>query len=1593
MPTISKLQPHQSMYIRGFDRRGAAASLHNASATGCIVSGCWSDQADFAVLVLHDMDDTFGHLHTSRYLPSSSLAGVVLDFDLALTGCMSPTSYKYQSVPWGALSWIKDEKSIDGAVNTAGNVVTWVSGLDFTGAAALFTILIGGVAYTVTSVISNDTIEVSPSAGSQSNVSYVMLAGSTPLASLITSATGMAPASRQYTLNGAPVAYDRVELIFLSNLVFDFTYVPGSGSSDITFNYSNSPGTGYVHDVTICPTVSLVYSASFGVGYWHSVTIGSSTYNYIQQLGDDAAAVTHGLSVAMLSDLAASGTGSGSTLTLSAKTASAATISASDGNMPTTLLGKNTYHYTQASGDSSTVVAAGIVAAVNFGSGDPNAVASNVGAALTLTAERNDNSIVSCSTSEATGQSGSISRSGNTVTFGFFNYLGTGYDHYITVGSNSYHHAQLPTDGSGDIAIALAGAINSGSGDPNAFATVSANNVILSPIIDQSTSCAASDGNGPGTLTRSTTAYMFAFSSSFGTGYTHFVVIGANTYSYVQQSGDDSTAVAAGMAAAASGDTLATATPLGSGVTLLPKTNATTIVSASDGPGQSASLLELTISTTYAIDQLLDVINESNNSSPWCDKVLTTSLIACKDSSTKFTVYAASAGRANVSGDSVTWVSGQNFVGCRNGDPICINGVAGAILTVNSATSITLTASADSGTAVPYTAPNGGLDGNSIELHELHKTATMYLTPADGSKLVGGVGETSFHATLDFSALGLTHVRQAWLTFAPILNYDSGANDHALIAYTPSTFEATFSNWTVTDSGGVTPLKLAGPGSVAVASSDSWTTRAGSGWGQVSGWYVGGYAWQSSHAGDTVTVKYNCQSTHDLYLGTAVSTTGGIFSASVDGGAPILVNAYALQSSASPISGRRLIKGSVVSGVHSVVLTVASGTCLFDFLQAAVPSDPVTPLTIYSGVNCACDFDTGQTYQVAPARLLWILSQAGFQGDVDFYTGVFFALKRTRSGGNFHQATVSIAGTTFNYGTLVGDGDAFFIQVGGSIYGTGGTTFNVAVYPADTLTSLAQRFVNAINASFVGICAAPTGIAGQFTVTQLSPINGFSLFVYAAISGVSNGAISYTGDVLTGNEGTWQVDSSQSSPLNKAFVDYVADLAVLLEAAGQTMTVAFSQELLGAPDVNTAAGAWTQRFANGDQVLTATGFGLWGAGVVESVSGSGPQTVKQTGHGYITGNLAHVASSTQSGTWRITVVDVDHYALTTLISGGYTVGMGDSTYIELQTTQCNFNPSTVTAYLEKCYLQAAGILSAAGLVPWLQLGEVGWWFYSRLMNEAVGYASWTSPISVGTSAPHGFNSGEKAIVAAVLGATAANGTWPIVVVDPTHFTETGSSGNAAYASGGTVSGGGMAYYDAYTASAAATALGRALASFWTQDDDPSINSHADANFLRGLLYTHVHAIVQAVKAAYAGAKFEWLLPMDVNNPTVYWNAGYPYPQGGRLNCYVNIPSQYTSSNGDIDRVKTEALSWGTSYLNIDLAKAAIAYAFSTLAYAKSATAYLIPWSSGACAWTSQYLAAVNAGVPLIGFWAVDHLCLLSWPLPLPINKARAQFFG
>ncbi|MBV8807329.1 MAG: hypothetical protein JO033_01530 [Acidobacteriaceae bacterium] len=255
--------------------------------------------------------------------------------------------------------------------------------------------------------------------------------------------------------------------------------------------------------------------------------------------------------------------------------------------------------------------------------------------------------------------------------------------------------------------------------------------------------------------------------------------------------------------------------------------------------------------------------------------------------------------------------------------------------------------------------------------------------------------------------------------------------------------------------------------------------------------------------------------------------------------------------------------------------------------------------------------------------------------------------------------------------------------------------------------------------------------------------------------------------------------------------------------------------------------------------------------------------------------------------------------------------------------------------------------------------------------------------------------GDRVVISGVQGCTSVNGTWPITVVDLTTFTIPASPDGPWTPGTGQVRGGSMAYYDPVTSAAAQSALGRPLFKFTCQDDDPTVNEGADAAFLAGRLKTHVDAIRTAVLAQYPDAKFEILYPNDVNNPVCFLGPGVQYPQGGRLNAAVNLPPEWMTKQGSgLDRFKVEALSWGATYLHLDLANQAIVFALtSPMSWNLADVAYLVPWFNGICPWPREFASASTRGLSLINLWAYDHLSLMSWPLPFPTWLQRSWLNG
>jgi hypothetical protein len=201
-------------------------------------------------------------------------------------------------------------------------------------------------------------------------------------------------------------------------------------------------------------------------------------------------------------------------------------------------------------------------------------------------------------------------------------------------------------------------------------------------------------------------------------------------------------------------------------------------------------------------------------------------------------------------------------------------------------------------------------------------------------------------------------------------------------------------------------------------------------------------------------------------------------------------------------------------------------------------------------------------------------------------------------------------------------------------------------------------------------------------------------------------------------------------------------------------------------------------------------------------------------------------------------------------------------------------------------------------------------------------------------------------------------------------------------------GGGMAYYDQETIAAAQSSLGRALHTFTAQGDDPAVNGGADAVFLRNRLRDHLAELIGDVRAAYPNAICELLWPYDVNYPSQFLDAAPPI--GGRLNRFVNLPVEWqTWVPGGPDRIKVEALAFGTGMRNLNLVREAVAL-FPAFGWPLNRLRYLVPVFGSASPWVRELALALGAGIATNNLWAFDHVCLFN--LKVPEGKLERRSF-
>ena len=449
------------------------------------------------------------------------------------------------------------------------------------------------------------------------------------------------------------------------------------------------------------------------------------------------------------------------------------------------------------------------------------------------------------------------------------------------------------------------------------------------------------------------------------------------------------------------------------------------------------------------------------------------------------TITAARYGGANVSGTSVSWVSGAKFSGLTPGLTIVIAGTAYSIASVASPTQLTLASAAPPSSNAAWLAPRGGRDGNMIQLYALATSPSTLAFDRPQFALTGGSSEVMWHCSLDFTALGIGSLRQCWLTFAPSLV--NGAS------FTAAEWQATFSNWQVNEAGdsdAVKTLQVAGPGSIRIEEDDSACSFTGN-WRLESGFYSKCFAKAASLLNESVTVTWTCQSRHDLYIGTSLYGTSaassavalventqyaasingtfysdrGVAGVRLDGDTETLLDCRV--NTGSALVARRLLRSSVPAGTHTVTIRVQqAGAVYFDFLEAAVPSDFPNALAPRTNISPALDFDTDHTYKLTPARLMWIMDKLGYAGPMNEYLGVFWWNQRIASGGSFSTAQVAFTGSFAYQDTIILNFNPLDHPPGAQL--------GKYVYAADSPGTIAIHFSASLISSFTCAWASAT---------------------------------------------------------------------------------------------------------------------------------------------------------------------------------------------------------------------------------------------------------------------------------------------------------------------------------------------------------------------------------------------------------------------------------------------------------------------------------------------------------------------------------------
>jgi len=172
--------------------------------------------------------------------------------------------------------------------------------------------------------------------------------------------------------------------------------------------------------------------------------------------------------------------------------------------------------------------------------------------------------------------------------------------------------------------------------------------------------------------------------------------------------------------------------------------------------------------------------------------------------------------------------------------------------------------------------------------------------------------------------------------------------------------------------------------------------------------------------------------------------------------------------------------------------------------------------------------------------------------------------------------------------------------------------------------------------------------------------------------------------------------------------------------------------------------------------------------------------------------------------------------------------------------QTNFSPAS-RDYWQQLYVEMAALMANAGQVPYLQFGEVQWWYFPWSWDASLAVPAWVDAVS-------------------------------------------------------------MPYYDAYTQSLFQQRYGRPMHVFVNNQESPAAHPE-ECEFLAGLIGQFTTEVMDFVRQSHPHTRFEVLYPPDVNEPPLNQIVNLPAEwSAATLDCVKTENFSFTGAR-DLDKAR------------------------------------------------------------------------------------------